>query len=172
MRNAARARPRYRAQAGVDDQTLGIDGNGMQPRLGEQQLRVSQRITGVLDPHLVAGREQHADRDVDCLLGAGRDDELFGVAAHRARRPQIVTDVAAQLDETSGIGVAEVVRAEPAHGAVGQAAPRLGGPRIDQGAAGVERTGVALYRRSLEVAKGLYRYRHGTPCRARSAVPS
>ena len=66
------ARPRCRAQAGVDDQTVGIDGNGMRPRFGEQQLRVGQRITGVLDPHLVAGREQHADRDVDCLLRARR----------------------------------------------------------------------------------------------------
>jgi hypothetical protein len=87
--------------------------------LGEQQLRVGQRITGVLDPHLVAGREKHADRDVDRLLGAGRDDDLFGIAVHRARCPQIVADVAAQLDQASGIGIAKVVRAEPAHGAMG-----------------------------------------------------
>jgi hypothetical protein len=86
-RNERYARPRRRLQAGVDDQTLAIDGNGMRPRLGEQQLRVGQRITGILDPHLVAGREQHTDRDVDCLLGAGRDDDLLGVATHRARRP-------------------------------------------------------------------------------------
>ena len=96
----------------------------MRSRLGEQQLSVCQWITGILDPHLVAGREQHADRDVDRLLGAGRDNDLFGIAAHRARCPQIVTDVAAQLDEASGIGVAEVVSAEPAHGAIGQAAPQ------------------------------------------------
>jgi hypothetical protein len=106
------------------------------------------------------------------LLGAGRDDDLLGVATRRARRSQIVTDVLAQLGQASGIGVAGVIRAEPAHGTMGQAAPRLGGTRIDQRAAGVERAGVALHRRSLEVGTGVRRCRHGALCRARSAAPS
>jgi hypothetical protein len=99
----------------------------MRPHFGEQQLRVGQRITGVLDPHLVAGREQHTNRDVDCLLSTTRDDDLLGVAAHRARRPQIFTDVPAQFGEAGRIRVTEVVRSQPAHGAIRQAAPRLGG---------------------------------------------
>ena len=84
-RDESRARPRRRAPAGVDDQTLGVDRNRVRPHLGEQQLRVGQGITGVLDPDLVARRKQHTDRDVDRLLGAGRNDDLIGLATDRAR---------------------------------------------------------------------------------------
>ena len=171
-RNKRRARPRCHANSGANDQALGVDGNGMQPRLGKQQLCVGQRITGILDPHLIAGREQHTDCNVDCLLGARRDDDLRRLTTDRSRRPQIITDVLAQLGQAGGIGVAEIICPEPAHGAAGQAAPRLDGARIDQRAASVERAGVALHCRSLEVGKGLRRCRHGGLCRARSAAPS
>ena len=164
--------PAALSPTGVDDQTLGVDGDCMRPRFGEQQLCVGQRITGVLNPHLVAGREQHTNRDVDCLLCTARDDDLLGIAAHCSHRPQIVTDVPAQFGEAGRIRVTEVVRSQPTHGAMRQAAPRLGGTRIDQRAAGVERAGVALQRRSLEVGKGLRRCRHDALCRARSAAPS
>jgi hypothetical protein len=80
------------------------------------------------------------------VLSAGGDDDLLGFAAHPPCGPQIVADACAQLDQTGGIGVAEVVRSQPADGAMRQPAPGLGGMRIDQRAAGVER---ASARRAL-----------------------
>jgi len=119
------------------------------------ELSVGQRVAGILDPHLVAGHEQHADRDIDCLLGSGGNDDLLGVATHRARRPQIVADAPAQLDEACRIGVAEIVGSERADRAMRQPAPSLGAARIDQRTAGIKRAGVQLHGRSLEVGKGL-----------------
>ena len=84
------SRPRRPAPAGIDDQTLLVDRDRMRAHLGEQKLCVGQRIAGILDPHLLAWRKQHADRDVDRLLGARGNDDLIRFALNRARRPQVV----------------------------------------------------------------------------------
>ena len=136
------ARPRRRAPAGSHDQALRIDGDRPRPRIRQQQLCVSQGVAGILNPHLVAGGEQHADRDVERLLRTGGDHDLLRLATHRARGTQIVADVGAQLDEPGGIGIAEIIRPELANRAMGQASPRLRCARIDQRAAGVERARV------------------------------
>jgi hypothetical protein len=140
--------------------------------LASSQLRVRERITRVLDPHVIAGLKQHADREVDGLLRAGGDDDLRGIAAYAACRPQIIADARAQLDQPGRIGVAEVVGTQGADGAMGQLAPGLDGTRIDERAAGVERASIALHRRSLELGEGLRRCRHGAPYGARRMARS
>ena len=65
-------RPRSSAKAGGDNQTLSVDRNCLRPRLGEQQLSVSQWITWILDPHLVA------------YLCDGSSDVAIEAAAQRA----------------------------------------------------------------------------------------
>jgi hypothetical protein len=71
-----------------------------------------------------------------------------------------------QFGQAGGIGVAEVIRAELVHGAMGQAAPRLGGARIDQRAASV--VGRACRRGNAVTANHAARdspERHGKPHR-------
>ena len=63
-----RPRPRRGTQAEADNEALRVDRNRVRLDLGEQQLRVRQRITGILNPGLVTRGKQHADRDVDRLL--------------------------------------------------------------------------------------------------------
>ncbi len=109
-------------------------------------------------------------------IGAcGVPQEDWVAAVSRIRRALDPSAVLA-LGRTPGLPratpVAEVVRSQPPHSAMGQAAPRLGGARINQRAAGVERAGVALHRRSLEIGKGPRRCRYGALNRAQSAPPS
>ena len=143
----------------------------MRLELGEQQLCMGQGIAGVLDPDLVAGGQQHADGDVDRLLGPGGNDDLIHLAAHRARRSQVVADVGTQLGKPGGIRIAKLIWPEPAHRPMGQAAPCLRRSRVDQGAAGVERSRIALHGRPFEIGKGPRRFRHRAQARTRRHAP-
>ena len=49
---------------------LRIDGNRPDPRAGGDQRRLGHGVAGILDPDLVARRQQHAECDVDRLLRA------------------------------------------------------------------------------------------------------
>ncbi len=153
-------RTRRCAQTCIDPDALRIDGHGAQAHPGEQQLPMGHEIARVLDPHLVAGRKQHADGDVDRVLGPGRHHDLLGLATHGARGPQIITDAAAQVDRAARIRVAEVLGPKRAHGAMGQLAPDVDRARVDQRAAGVERPRVGLRGRLRELGERLRRVRN------------
>jgi hypothetical protein len=71
-RDEGGARPRRLAEPGGDDHPLAVDGHRMRPHLGQQQLRQRQRVAGILDPDLIARCQQHADGDVEGLLGTGQ----------------------------------------------------------------------------------------------------
>jgi hypothetical protein len=164
-RHEGGARPRRRGDADVDAQAFGVDRDRLQHGIRQHELASRQEIAGILHPHPVARRQQHADRDVDRLLGAGGDDDLLGIRAHPARRLQILGDGAAQLDEAARIGIAEMLRAERAHRAMRELAPDLDGARIDERAPGVERPFVGLRRRRREFGEGARR------CRRRRRAP-
>jgi hypothetical protein len=50
---------------------------------------MGQGVARVFDPHIVGRRQQHADGDVDRVLGPGGDDDLLRFAADTASRLQV-----------------------------------------------------------------------------------
>jgi hypothetical protein len=83
-RDEHRSRLGRRAQPSLDDNSLSINGDGVRPNFGYQELSMGQGIARVFDPHIVARRQQHSDGDVDRMLGPGGDDDLLG--SHRTPR--------------------------------------------------------------------------------------
>src|SRR5262249_48318912 len=94
-------------------------------------------------PHLVACPQGHTDHDVDGVLGARGDDNLVRLASHRSRYAQILAYRRPQLEETAWVGIPQMARTEGAQRAVGELAPGLHRPPIDQRAPHVERPVVA-----------------------------
>ena len=72
-------------QPSVDHQTLPIDRDGVRLHLGQQKLRMRQWIARILDPHIVRGRQQDPDGNVDCMLGAGRSPHDISSSAMSCR---------------------------------------------------------------------------------------
>jgi hypothetical protein len=115
---------------------------------------VSERIPWILDPHGIARCEDDPNGDVDRLLGAGGHDYLFGFAAHGPSRAQVFRDLAAQLDESTGVGIAQVIHAQRAHGPVREPAPVFVCPRINQRSTRIEWQVSVLHRCAFESGSG------------------
>src|ERR1700730_12919479 len=107
----------------------------------------------VLDPYLIARRQQDADRELEALLGAGGDHDLARFAAHRAGRSEVIAKALAQPGQSARIGIAEIVGAKRPDGKMGQLAPSRDGSGIDQRAAGRERPFLRGGSRPLEIGK-------------------
>ena len=63
-------------------------GTGCGHHAGGDERTDRQGIAGILDPDFLACELQHADDEIDGVLGPGRDDDLVRVAAHAARDPR------------------------------------------------------------------------------------
>jgi hypothetical protein len=126
------------AKPNVDPDALDINWDRAQARLGEQQLAMGQEVAGIFDPHLIARCQQDPDGDIDRVLGTRCDDDLLGLASHRARGPEIVAKASAQFDEPARVRVAKILRAKGEDRLMGQLAPNFYGTGVDEGAAGVE----------------------------------
>ena len=82
-----------------------------------------QRVSGILDPDVLVGTAEDADDNIDGLLGAGGDDDLFRIASDRAGGAQVVADIAAKCDRALGIAITEMLGVERTKRASRQFAP-------------------------------------------------
>jgi hypothetical protein len=103
--------PRFggRSYAGADIEPLSIDRNRTSLYAGGNQGLLCQGITGVFDPRLHIGLEQHPDHEINRVLGAGGNDDLPGIALHGARRTQLVANGRAKFGQAARIGITEVI---------------------------------------------------------------
>jgi len=69
-----------------------IDRNRGQPGTGHGQRQLRTGVSGLFHPDTVAGVQQHMGDELQGLLRARRDHDLRRLAAHAAKRPQILRD--------------------------------------------------------------------------------
>jgi hypothetical protein len=82
----------------LDDQSLIVDRRGDELRSGGRHREAKGRIAGVLDRDEAARRRDELQREQrERLLRAARDDDVVGVAGHRARERDVLRDRFAQL---------------------------------------------------------------------------
>ena len=74
----------------------GFDTHRAHHRRAHLQHLVEAPVARFLDPHGVAGVDQHAQREVDRLVHTFGDQDLIGLAAHRTRHAQMLCDGGAQ----------------------------------------------------------------------------
>ena len=106
----SRARVRRRFDACADVDALAIDRHRTDRCAGGDQRVSGQWITGVFDPNLLVRARKDPDYDIQSMLCAGRDDDLFGVASHRSSGLQVFADGLAKLDRSARVGVSEMAR--------------------------------------------------------------
>ncbi len=117
------ARLRRQTLAGLDVDALFVDRHGMNRDAGRHQRQSRQRVSGILDPSLSVGACKRANDDIDGVLRACCDDDLFRIAPDRARGPQVVADMIAKCGGAARIAIAEMLGAERAQRARRQFAP-------------------------------------------------
>ncbi len=127
-----RSRPGRAADPFRHHQALLVHRDGRGAQAGGPQALAGHRIAGVLDPDLVARRQQQAHRQVEGVLGAGGDQHLAGVALQPPRAAKIVGQRRPQLGQAARIGIAEVDGREAPHRTVGQPAPDLQAAGVHQ----------------------------------------
>ncbi len=96
-RDEGEAEVRAAPQPFIDAQALAVDRQRHQlGAAGEQAVARADRA-GILEPHLVAGIEQHGADQVKGLLRAADDEDLPGLAGDAAIGPEMRGDRLAQL---------------------------------------------------------------------------
>src|ERR1700730_14313483 len=61
-------------------------------RARRDERKAGQSVSWIFDPDFLVWSLQDPDNNIDRLLRARRDHDLFGFAPHGARGPKIVTD--------------------------------------------------------------------------------
>ena len=150
---------RRRAYAGPHVDAVLVDRHVTKLHFGGGERAVGHRVARILHPHFIAAAQQHADHDIDCVLGARGDDDLIRLATHRARGLQIIANAAAQPDETACVRIAKMDRVERTQRPRAQLPPHIRRSRIDQRARCGERPGLAFRRRMGDQFKGLFENR-------------
>ena len=92
-------------------------------------------IAGILAPDLIAGLEDRAEHDPQCVLRSRRQHDLVGIAAQPARRQQMIGNRGAQFAAAPGVAVLQVLGAEGAHAPAGKRPEALQRPFVDMRAA-------------------------------------
>ncbi|MCY1532846.1 hypothetical protein D9M68_681410 [compost metagenome] len=90
-------------------------------RVGQQAARAP--VAGIFHPCLVARVGQQARDQVDGLVDAGGQDDLLGLAAHRARQPQVLGQHAPQRHIAAVVGIGQQLGARIAPVLVQQPGP-------------------------------------------------
>jgi phosphoglycerate dehydrogenase-like enzyme len=142
-----------------------IDRDRDDPRLGRAQDVECGAIARILDPGGVAGVDQDARGKRQPLLGSRDQHDLFGSAAHAARRHQVFGDRGAQPGLTLRIAIAPLDPRPAGHGARREALPCRDETPVDLGMAELERPLRSSRRRHTGAQqRGLAR--QGARCRA------
>jgi hypothetical protein len=109
-----------------------VDRYGPNLRACGDESKTGQRVTRIFDPDFLVRPLQDTDNDIDGLLRARSDYDLFGLATNRACGPQVVSNGLAQFEHAAWIGIAEVMSSKGAQRADAEFSPQLGGARIHQ----------------------------------------
>ena len=107
-----------------------VDRYGPNLRACGDESKTGQRVTRIFDPDFLVRTLHDAGNDIDSLLGARGDDDLFGLATNRTCGPQVVSNGLAQFEHAAWIGIAEVMSSKGAQRAGAEFSPQLGGARI------------------------------------------
>ena len=134
-----------------------VDRDRANLRARRDERKTGQGVSRILDPDVLVRPLHDTDDDIDGLLRARGDDDLFGFAAHRTRGLEIVANGLAQFEHAVRIAIAEVMPSEGPQAACAEFSPQLGGARIHQRAPQIERALVALRRHIDETAKAARR---------------
>src|ERR1700728_122150 len=118
--------------AGGDVEAIFIDGDGDGAAAGAEQQGANERIAGFFEPRGVAGVEENAGGDVECLLRAGDDHDLEGIAANGASGAQVGADGFAKGLEAERMEVAGGVDAQRAAMAGEQLRPNIEGEVVER----------------------------------------
>jgi hypothetical protein len=108
-------------------------GDGAQAAMPDRSSRGG--IAGILAPDVIAGFEDRAQHDPQCVLCSRRQHDLVRIAAQPARRQQMIGNRGAQLTAAPGVAVCEVLGAEGTHAPAGKRPEALQRPFIDMRAA-------------------------------------
>ena len=130
-----------------------VDRDRANLRTRRNKRKASQRVSGILDPDFLVRPLHNTDKDIEGLLRARSDHDLFGLAPHRTRGLEIIANGFAQFEHPVRIGIAKVMPAEGTQAACAEFSPQLGGACIHQRAPQIERALVALRRHIDEAAK-------------------
>src|SRR3546814_865587 len=105
-RNECQAEVGGAAQALLDDDSLAVYRNRHQTHPVGVQAVARADGSRVFEPYLVARVEQHAANQIECLLGAADDKNLFGLALEAAIPPEMVGYGLAQREIALGVAIA------------------------------------------------------------------
>src|SRR3984893_19508201 len=125
------------------------------------QRKTGQGVTRILDPDFLVRTLHDTDNDIDGLLGACGDHDLFGLAPHATRGLQIITNRPAQFQHALRIAIAKVMPPEGPQRACAELTPQFGGACVHQRAPQIEGALIALRRHideTVEVSEGGCRY--------------
>src|SRR3954452_13050438 len=105
------------ADAFGDVDAVLVDLDGANLRACRDQRKASQGVAGILDPDLLVRTVHDAGHDIDGLLGARGDHDLFGLTPHGTRGPQIITNGPAQFQHAARVAIAEMLPSKRAQAA-------------------------------------------------------
>jgi nitroimidazol reductase NimA-like FMN-containing flavoprotein (pyridoxamine 5'-phosphate oxidase superfamily) len=91
-----------------------VDRYGPNLRACGDESKTGQRVTRIFDPDFLVRPLHDTDNDIDGLLRARSDYDLFGLATNRTCGPQAVSNGLAQFQHAAWIGIAEVMSSKGA----------------------------------------------------------
>ena len=148
------------ARRGGDVETVPVDRQWHDPRLGGAQDVDGGAVARVFDPGDVAGVEQHAGREAQPLLRPGGHHQLLGAAAHAAGGREIFGDRLAQPRLALRVAIAPAQPRAARQCPGGEPLPGGDEAAVDLGMAEVERARRLRWRRGQPgQQKGLARHR-------------
>jgi hypothetical protein len=109
----------------VDDEAVAIDGDANYASTQRLEEEAGRYVARIFDGNPVAGYEEHASNDVDCLLGAVGDDDVLDRCVHAARNANVARDGLTQAWITGRVTVGACAECTAAQLADEEAPPCL-----------------------------------------------
>src|SRR5258708_9000683 len=141
-----------------------VDRYGANLRACGDERKTGQGVTRIFDPDFLVGTLHDTGNDIDRLLGARSDHNLFGLAPHATCGLKIITNRLTQFQHAVWVAIAKVMPPKGPQRACAELAPQFGGACVHQRAPQIEGALVALRRHvdeSVKVSEGDRRFGEG-----------
>jgi hypothetical protein len=132
-----------------------VDRYGANLRACRDERKTGQRVTWIFDPDFFLRTLYDTGNDIDGLLGARSDHDLFGLAPHSTSGLKIITNGLTQFQHAMRVTIAKVMPPKGPQRACAELAPQFGGACVHQRAPQIEGALVALRRHVDETAEVL-----------------